>query len=142
MKTTFSSIKPAEKAWVVIDAKDQVLGRVATKAAEMLRGKHKTDFSPNLDNGDNVIIINASQVRVTGNKASKKIYYKHSGFVGGLKDYSFEELMERNPLEVVQRAVKGMLSNSRLGRSQLRHLKVYSDEKHGHEAQKPTAVTV
>lgn len=131
------STKPADikRKWHVIDASDKVLGRLATEVATLLRGKHKAIYVPHLDTGDYVIVVNAAKVRVTGDKAKKKIYYRHSGYPGGIKGMSFEEMMERHPSRVITHAVKGMLPKNRLGRSMLKKLKVYDGPNHPHEAQ-------
>ncbi|WP_022871752.1 50S ribosomal protein L13 [Nesterenkonia alba] len=123
--------------WHVIDATDVVLGRLASHAATLLRGKHKPTFAPHMDSGDFVIIINAEKVAVTGDKASKKRYWRHSGFPGGIKSQSFEELIQRHPTRVVEQAVKGMLPKNKLGRAQLTKLRVYAGSEHPHTAQQP-----
>jgi large subunit ribosomal protein L13 len=135
--------KPGEvtREWVVIDATDAVLGRLATKAAHILKGKHKPQYTPHVDTGDFVIVINADKVRLTGNKAATKTYYTHSGFPGGLKEEPFERAMERHPERVIERAVKGMLPKNTLGRQQLHKLKVYAGPEHPHQAQSPRAIS-
>jgi large subunit ribosomal protein L13 len=125
------------RSWHVIDATDVVLGRLATQAAQLLRGKHKPTFAPHVDTGDFVIIINADKVALTGAKREKKIAYRHSGYPGGLKATSYEELLESNPQRAVEKAVKGMLPHNKLGRQQLKKLKVYSGAEHPHAAQNP-----
>jgi large subunit ribosomal protein L13 len=124
--------------WYVIDAEGLPLGRVATKAAHVLRGKHKVTYTPNIDCGDNVVIINASKVVLTGDKLDKKIYYNHSGYTGGLRERTAKVMKEQYPVEMVERAVKGMLPNGRLGRQMYKKLFVYAGENHPHAAQKPT----
>jgi large subunit ribosomal protein L13 len=126
-----------QRAWWVIDAADMPLGRLATEVATLLRGKHKPIFAPHVDTGDFVIVVNASQVAVTSKKSQQKIYYRHSGYPGGLKEESFENLRERRPKAVVERAVRGMLPKNRLGRQLIRKLKVYPGADHPHEAQMP-----
>ena len=136
-RMTTYSLKADEisKGWHVIDADGRTLGRLATEIAELLRGKHKPSFSPHLDMGDNVIVLNASKVNVTGNKRADKIYYRHTGFMGGLKQRPLEEMLRKHPERVIELAVRGMLPKNKLGRAQLRHLKVYAGPEHPHEAQ-------
>ena len=131
-----------ERAWYVIDAADKPLGRVATKAATILRGKHKATFTPHIDCGDYVIIINADKVKLTGNKINDKMYYNHSGFPGGLRTRNAKTMLESYPVEMVERAVNGMLPNGPLGRQMYRKLFVYAGSEHKHEAQKPTTITI
>ena len=126
-----------EREWFVVDATDLPLGRLASEIAQILRGKHKPTYAPHIDVGDHVIVINADQVAVTSGKSQSKIYYQHSGFPGGIKAESFEELRERRPEAIVERAVRGMLPKTKLGRQMLRKLKVYVGTDHPHEAQKP-----
>ena len=143
MTRTYSP-KAAEQKhdWLVIDATDVVLGRLATHAAALLRGKHKTTFAPHMDMGDHVIIINADKVVLTGNKASKKKYYDHSGYPGGLRTTSYTEMIEGKPERVVERAIRGMLPKNSLGRDQFRKLKVYAGGGHPHAAQQPTTYAI
>ena len=131
--------KPAEieRKWWIIDAAGKPLGRVSTEAARILRGKHKPTFTPHIDTGDFVIIINAEQALLTGNKLQQKKYYHHSGYPGGLKEVSHKDLMAKKPVFAVEKAVKGMLPHTRLGRAQGRKLKVYAGGEHPHAAQKP-----
>lgn len=131
-----------ERTWYVIDAADKPLGRVATKAATILRGKHKATFTPHIDCGDYVIIINADRVKLTGNKINDKMYYNHSGFPGGLRTRNAKTMLESYPVEMVERAVNGMLPNGPLGRQMYRKLFVYAGSEHKHEAQKPTTITI
>jgi large subunit ribosomal protein L13 len=126
-----------DRAWHVIDADGAVLGRVATEAASLLRGKHKPTWAPHLDTGDHVIVINAAKLRVTERKATGKVYYRHSGYPGGLRSESLEHLLDRDPEKVVRRAVRGMLPKSRLGRRQIKKLRVYAGPTHPHAAQQP-----
>ena len=138
MKTTFMQSKETvTRTWYVIDAKDIPLGRVASKAATILRGKHKVTYTPHIDCGDYVIIINADKVALTGNKLSDKIYYDHSRYVGGLRERTAKEMRENYPVEMVERAVKGMLPHNRLGSAMYKKLFVYAGEDHKHAAQKP-----
>ena len=143
MTRTYSP-KAAEQKhdWLVIDATDVVLGRLATHAAALLRGTHKTTFAPHMDMGDHVIIINADKVVLTGNKASKKKYYDHSGYPGGLRTTSYTEMIEGKPERVVERAIRGMLPKNSLGRDQFRKLKVYAGGEHPHAAQQPTTYAI
>ena len=140
MKTYYAKPQEVEREWLVIDAEDQILGKVAVKAAHILRGKHKPQFTPHVDTGDYVIVINADKVRVTGNKATQKRYYRHSGYPGGLKSESFEELIKKHPERVIEHAVKGMLPKNTLGRAQGMKLKVYAGPDHPHAAQKPRKI--
>jgi len=127
----------AQRQWHVIDASDVVLGRLASHTATLLRGKHKPTFAPHVDMGDFVIIINADKVALTGNKLEQKHDYRHSGYPGGLKSLSYEQLLARNPRRVIEKAVKGMLPHNSLGRQMLTKLKVYAGQEHPHQAQKP-----
>ena len=126
-----------EKKWYIIDAANKPLGKVATEAAKLLRGKHKPTYTPNIDTGDHVIIINAKDVVLTGNKLNQKMYRHHSGYIGGLKEISAKEMLEKNPEKAMMIAVKGMLPHNTLGREQLKKLRVYADDKHENQAQKP-----
>ncbi len=126
-----------ERKWYVIDAEGKTLGRMATEAASILRGKKKPIYTPHVDCGDYVIIINADKVEVTGKKRKEKIYTRHTGYPGGRRDVTFEELMKKHPTEVVKHAVKGMMPKGKLGRQMYKKLKVYAGPEHGHEAQKP-----
>ena len=142
MKTFMQTKETVDRKWYVIDAEGQVLGRVATKAAHILRGKNKATFTPHIDCGDYVIIINASKVKLTGNKLNDKMYYNHSGFPGGLRERNAKTMIESYPVEMVERAVKGMLPNGPLGRQMYRKLFVYADGNHNQAAQKPTTITI
>ena len=142
MDTTSYKTKSANKAtvnkeWILIDANEAILGRLASKVAFILRGKHRPDFTPHVDCGDYVIIINAEKVKLTGKKMTDKQYFSHSGYPGGQKITSPEELLKKNPISVVEKAIKGMLPKSRLGREMFRNLYVYEGPDHQHEAQKP-----
>jgi large subunit ribosomal protein L13 len=138
--TYYAKTGEVEREWLLIDAEDKVLGRVATQAAHILRGKHKPQYTPHVDTGDFVVIINADKIRLTGNKAAQKTYYRHSGYPGGLKAESFERAMERHPERVIEHAVKGMLPKNTLGRAQGRKLKVYAGSEHPHTAQTPRTI--
>ena len=142
MKTFMQTKETVERTWYVIDAADKPLGRVATKAATILRGKHKATFTPHIDCGDYVIIMNADKVKLTGNKINDKMYYNHSGFPGGLRTRNAKTMLESYPVEMVERAVNGMLPNGPLGRQMYRKLFVYAGSEHKHEAQKPTTITI
>lgn len=131
-----------EKKWVLVDAKDKTLGRLAVKIATILRGKDRPDFTPHVDTGDYVVVINASQVKVTGNKREDKMYYRHSGYPGGFRETKFKDLIVKHPDQVIKFAVGGMLPKGRLGRQILSKLKVYRDDKHQHKAQKPESVNL
>ena len=140
VKTYAVKASEIERSWWLVDASDQTLGRLATRIATLLEGKHKPIYSPHLDTGDHVVVVNAARVRVTGNKLIQKRYYRHSNYPGGLKEESLAALLERKPELVIERAVKGMLPQNRLGRAMFRKLKVYSGGEHPHAAQQPTAV--
>jgi len=135
MKTYSTKPSDIKREWHVIDASDKVLGRLATQIAGLLMGKHKPIFSRNLDTGDFVVVINADKIRVTGNKAKQKLYYRHSGYPGGLKAVSLETMMQTNPARVIEHAVKGMLPHTRLGNSMMKKLRVYAGDAHPHQAQ-------
>ncbi len=138
MKNTYMQKKEdVKRTWYVIDAEGKNLGRVATEVAKLLRGKHKPTYTPHIDCGDYVIIVNASKVNLTGNKLKDKIYYNHSGYTGGLRERTAEVMLENYPVEMVERAVKGMLPKGRLGRQMFKKLFVYEGAEHPHTAQKP-----
>lgn len=139
MKSTFMQSKETvTRNWYVLDAKDMPLGRVASKAAVLLRGKHKVTYTPHVDCGDYVIIVNADKVALTGNKLENKMYYDHSRYVGGLRERTAKEMREKYPVEMLERAVEGMLPHNRLGRAMYKKLFVYAGEEHPHTAQQPT----
>jgi large subunit ribosomal protein L13 len=129
-----------ERQWHVIDAGDMVLGRVATQAAKLLQGKHKPTYTPHIDTGDHVVIINAARVRLTGRKEEQKLYRYHSGYEGGLREERAKDVRQKNPVRLVEEAVRGMLPKTKLGEAMWRKLKVYADDKHPHAAQKPRAL--
>jgi len=135
VKTYSTKASEIERAWHVIDATDQVLGRLATRVARLLMGKHKPMFTRNLDTGDYVLILNAEKVRVTGDKAKQKVYYRHSGYPGGLKTITYEKLMETKPTRIIEHAVKGMLPHTKLGNSMMKKLRVYVGDTHPHVGQ-------
>lgn len=142
MKSYMQKKETVERKWYVIDASDVTLGRLASRVAHMLRGKHKATYTPHIDCGDYIIIVNADKVRLTGNKLDKKIYYNHSGYVGGLRSRTAREMIEKYPVEMVERAVKGMLPHNRLGRSMYKKLFVYAGGEHPHMAQKPEVLEI
>ena len=137
MKTFSAKGHEVQRDWYVIDATDKVLGRVASEVALRLRGKHKPEFTPHVDTGDFIVIINAGKLRVTGTKATEKTYYRHSGYPGGLRSVSYGELLAKHPERAVEKAVRGMLPKNTLGRQMLSKLKVYAGPHHPHEAQQP-----
>ena len=137
MKTYSAKPLEVERKWYLLDAEGQTLGRLAVLAANLLRGKHKPQYTPNVDTGDFVIIINAEKISVTGKKETGKIYYHHTGYPGGLKSASFKELMEKDPTKAIEKAIKGMLPHNTLGQEQFNKLKVYAGSEHPHAAQKP-----
>mgnify|MGYP006079855791 FL=1 len=142
MKTV--STKPADvtRDWFVVDAEGKTLGRMATEIARRLRGKHKPEYTPHVDTGDYIIVVNAEKVRVTGNKAKDKMYYRHTGYPGGLRSMSFEKMVDHAPERTVEFAVKGMLPKGPLGRAMYAKLKVYAGTEHPHQAQQPQALTL
>jgi large subunit ribosomal protein L13 len=131
-----------ERSWHLVDAEGLVLGRMATEVARILRGKHKATFAPHIDTGDHVIIINADKIVLTSGKAGKKMVYRHSGFPGGIKSDTYEELLNKKPAEIVRQSIRGMLPKNRLGRQQLLKLQVYAGPTHPHAAQKPTTLEI
>lgn len=140
MPTYSPKASEIDRSWVIIDADGLVLGRLATEVANLLRGKHKPTYTPHLDVGDHVVIINADKVVLTSGKAEKKMVYRHSGYPGGLKEQTFADLMAKKPEEAVRSAIRGMLPKTRLGRAQLKKLKVYAGPNHPHAAQQPEAL--
>jgi large subunit ribosomal protein L13 len=142
MKTYVATPATRERNWLVVDATGKTLGRLATEIANVLRGKRKPEYTPHCDVGDFVIVVNAEKVSVTGKKRQEKRYYRHSGFPGGLRSRTFEEMIARRPEEVLRLAVKGMLPRTRLGRQQLRKLKIYAGPDHPHQAQQPAPLEV
>jgi large subunit ribosomal protein L13 len=142
MKTYVATPSDRERNWLVVDASGQTLGRLATRIADALRGKRKPVYTPHIDTGDFVIVVNAEKIAVTGNKRADKRYYRHSGYPGGLRERTLEEMLRRRPEEVIRRAVRGMLPRTRLGRKQLTKLKVYAGPEHPHRAQQPTSMEI
>ena len=142
MKTISAKAETVQRSWYVIDAEGQTLGRLATEVARRLRGKHKTEYTPHVDTGDYIVVVNAEKVKVTGRKASDKTYYRHTGHPGGLKEATFAQMIERSPEKVIELAVKGMLPRNPLGRAMYRKLKVYAGQEHPHDAQQPEILTL
>ncbi|MCL2871094.1 MAG: 50S ribosomal protein L13 [Coriobacteriia bacterium] len=140
MKTYYAKPGEVQRDWVLVDATDMVLGRLATRVAEILKGKTKPQYTPHIDVGDFVVVINAEKIRLTGNKAADKSYFSHSGYPGGLKEVSFERMLEKHPERIIEKAVKGMLPKNSLGRSMGKKLKVYAGPEHPHVAQNPQAI--
>ncbi len=142
MKTYVATPENRERDWYLVDAQGKTLGRLATQIAEVLRGKRKPEYTPHCDTGDFVVVVNAEKVTVTGNKLEQKRYWRHSGYPGGIRFRTLGEMLERQPEEVLRKAVKGMLPRNRLARQQLRKLKVYAGEKHPHQAQQPQLLEI
>jgi large subunit ribosomal protein L13 len=142
MKTEFAKKESVERKWYVVDAQGQVLGRLAAEIARRLRGKHKACFSPHVDTGDFIVVINADKIRLTGNKLDDKIYYRHTGYPGGIRSINARDLLRRKPERVLETAVKGMLPKNRLGRQMYKKLKVYASPDHPHAAQQPEILTL
>jgi large subunit ribosomal protein L13 len=142
MKTYVATSADRERNWLVVDAADKTLGRLATQVADLLRGKRKPTYTPHVDTGDFVIVVNAEKIHVTGNKRADKRYYRHSGYPGGLKSRTLEEMLARRPEEVIRKAVKGMMPRNRLARKQLTKLKVYAGPEHPHAAQQPETLEI
>jgi len=142
MKTYSATAETADHNWFVVDAADKTLGRISTVIASRLRGKHKPEFTPNVDTGDYIVVINAEKVHVTGNKAKDKTYHRHTGYPGGLKSITFEKLILKAPERTIQNAVKGMLPRGPLGRAMFKKLKVYAGQEHPHSAQQPKNLNI
>ncbi len=142
MKTISAKAEDVKRDWFLVDADGKTLGRLATEIASRLRGKHKTIYTPHVDTGDYIVVINAEKVRVSGNKAKDKMYYQHSGYMGGLKATNFSDMIERSPERVIEIAVKGMLPKNPLGREMYRKLKVYAGPQHQHAAQQPQPLEI
>jgi len=140
MKTYVPKKTEIKKNWYLVDAEGKILGRLASKIAQVLSGKNKPIYTPHLDTGDFVVVINAKKVKVTGNKEKKKIYYHYSGYPGGMKEIVYEKLLEKKPALIIQKAVRGMLPKSKLGRKMLKKLKVYAGTEHRHQAQNPEKI--
>lgn len=142
MSTQIAKKAELQKDWYVVDLEDKVLGRAATEIARVLRGKHKPIYTPSVDTGDFVIVVNADKIRLTGNKLSQKVYHRHSGYPGGLKSITAAKLLEKQPDELIKKAVKGMLPKNKLGRQMFKKLKVYCSGEHPHQAQQPKELQV
>ncbi len=142
MKTYIAPVNEIEKKWYIVDAENKVLGRLASEIASRLRGKHKPTFSTFIDNGDFIVVTNAEKVVLTGNKINDKKYYRHSGYIGGIKETSAKELLAKHPTDLITKAVKGMLPKNKLGRAQLKKLKVYAGKNHPHAAQEPVELVL
>ena len=142
MKTYSAKTGEVNQDWFVVDAADKTLGRLASEIAHRLRGKHKAEYTPHVDTGDYIVVINAEKIRVTGAKATDKMYHRHTGYPGGLKSISFEKLVEKAPERIIQGAVKGMLPRNPLGRAMFKKLKVYAGSEHPHAAQQPQALNI
>jgi large subunit ribosomal protein L13 len=142
MKTFSAKPEEVRRDWFVVDATDKILGRLATELASRLRGKHKAVFTPHVDTGDHIVVVNAARIRVTGNKMANKIYYHHTGYIGNLKSITLEKLMEKAPEEALIRAVKGMLPKNPLGRAMMRKLRVFAGPEHEHQAQQPQPLDI
>jgi len=142
MKTYHTPVKEIERKWFIVDAENKVLGRLASEIAIRLRGKHKPNFSTHMDVGDFIVVVNAEKVRLTGKKLDDKIYYRHSGWMGGLTETSAKEMLAKKPTELLKSAVKGMLTKNSLGRKQLKKLKIYTGVEHPHAAQQPEMLEV
>ena len=141
MKTYMANPDKIERKWYVVDAEGQTLGRLAAEVAKVLRGKNKPEFTPHIDTGDNVIVINAEKIKVTGKKLDQKVYYHHSDYVGGMKETTLREMMAKKPEQVIELAVKGMLPKGPLGRAMIKKLHVYAGAEHNNQAQKPEVLT-
>jgi large subunit ribosomal protein L13 len=142
MKTFSAKPETVERDWYIVDAEDKTLGRLSTEIARRLRGKHKPVYTPHVDTGDYIVVINAEKVRVTGNKTTDKMYHHHTGYPGGLKSISFEKLIEKAPERVIETAVKGMLPKNPLGRAMFKKMKVYAGSEHPHAAQQPISLEI
>ncbi|BBQ55023.1 MULTISPECIES: 50S ribosomal protein L13 [Aeromonas] len=142
MKTFVAKPETVKRDWYIVDAEGKTLGRIATEIAARLRGKHKAEYTPHVDTGDYIIVVNAEKVRVTGKKTTDKMYHAHSGFPGGIKSISFDKLIQRKPEMVIEAAVKGMLPKGPLGRAMFRKLKVYAGAEHAHAAQQPQVLDI
>ena len=142
MKTYVAKPQTVTREWCVVDATDKTLGRLASEVASRLRGKHKPEYTPHVDTGDHIVVVNAEKIRVTGNKLKDKVYYRHTGYIGNLKSISLEKQLEKRPERVIQAAVKGMLPRNPLGRAMFKKLHVYAGPDHPHAAQQPTELDI
>lgn len=142
MKTVSTRPQDVDHSWFVVDAEDKTLGRLATEVALRLRGKHKPEYTPHVDTGDYIVVVNADKIRVTGNKFNDKMYYRHSGYPGGIKEMNFKDMQDRHPERILEKAVKGMLPKNPLGRAMFKKLKVYAGAEHPHAAQQPQPLEI
>ena len=142
MKTVSVRAQDVQRDWFVVDASDKVLGRLASEIAHRLRGKHKPEYTPHVDTGDYIVVINAEKIAVTGNKATDKVYYHHTGHPGGIKAVKYRDMMEKHPTRIIENAVKGMLPKNKLGRAMFAKLKVYAGDQHAHAAQQPKMLNI
>lgn len=142
MKTYVAKPQTVQRDWHLVDATDKTLGRLAAILASRLRGKHKPEFTPHVDTGDHIVVVNAEKIRVTGNKLQDKMYYRHTGYIGNLKSINLEKQLQKHPERVIQAAVKGMLPKNPLGRAMFKKLHVYAGPEHPHQAQQPTALDI
>lgn len=142
MKTFSAKSETVKRDWYVVDASGKTLGRIASEIARRLRGKHKAEFTPHVDTGDYIVVVNAEKVRVSGRKATDKMYHRHTGYMGNMRSFSFEKMIQRAPQDVITLAVKGMLPKNALGRAMLGKLKVYAGPNHNHQAQQPQALNI
>lgn len=142
MKTVMANSETIERKWLVVDAEGQTLGRFASEVAKILKGKHKPEYTPHVDCGDYVIVLNCGKIKVTGNKATQKVYRHHTGWVGNLKEVSYAEMLQKHPDRIIIHAVKGMLPKNSLGRQMIKKLKVYTGSEHSHDAQKPEVLEI
>lgn len=142
MKTFSAKSSQVQRDWYIVDASDKVLGRLASEIAHRLRGKHKPEYTPHVDTGDYIVVVNAEKIAVTGNKANDKVYYHHTGHPGGIKSTRFKDMIEKHPTRVIEAAVKGMMPKNKLGRAMLSKLKVYAGDQHAHAAQQPKLLEI
>ena len=142
MKTVSTRPQDVDRSWFVVDAENKTLGRLATEVALRLRGKHKPEYTPHVDTGDYIVVVNADKIRVTGNKFNDKKYYRHSGYPGGIKELNFKDMQDRHPERILEKAVKGMLPKNPLGRAMIKKLKVYAGAEHPHTAQQPQPLEI
>ena len=142
MKTVSAKKESVTREWYVVDATDKTLGRLSTEIANRLRGKHKPEFTPHVDTGDYIVVVNAEKVKVTGNKTTDKVYHHHTGYPGGIKSITFEQLMDKAPERIIEKAVKGMMPKNKLSRSMMTKLKIYAGSEHPHSAQQPTPLEI
>ena len=142
MKTISAKKESVTRDWYVVDATDKTLGRLSTEIANRLRGKHKAEFTPHVDTGDYIVVVNAEKVKVTGNKATDKLYHHHTGYPGGIKSITFDKLIDKAPERIIEKAVKGMMPKNKLSRAMLAKLKIYAGSEHPHEAQQPISLAL